>query len=537
MKIIYMQENEKDKNDVFFYTLFHKEETENDFYIPTIILEKTGGVNCRLKGGQVFELILRVAEQFAVNMEEYNGELLEGEYKRIDYKESESIWDDICTDCYIVGCYKEELLKQQVFDTVIEDILQKAASYKCQEAAISFLERMLVRDENYLWIKEATCPILIYKGEDICYNILNILAEQLGDAFRKMGQPVEYFDSEKEDVKELVHFMGRHFRAVIGMQTNLFSVKMKDGTYLHDYIKGPKFDIIFDHPIWQKDFIENSPDNFSIITHDVNYVNFIQRYFFKEAYWMPLAGKVQEICEMPFLYDISFVGTYEPYWIGAQQIHALPRDIRFIANRLLLVLRKNTNLTVEEALHQVCEGLGYMLSDEEFLKMLIQLRRVYICAMHYFRHRTVQVLLEAGIVVDVFGNSWCVSPLCRYPNLRIHSDITYEESIGVWQQSKLSLNSMSWHKGGFTERMANIMLCGTVLVTEDTTALKGKYIPGEDIIVYSLDELDKLPDLIKFYLADESARKEMAENGRKKACQNETWDSRVKDFYRLFEEK
>ena len=43
-------------------------------------------------------------------------------------------------------------------------------------------------------IREAKGTILIYKGEPICYNILNTFAEQLGEALQKLGEEVEYFD-------------------------------------------------------------------------------------------------------------------------------------------------------------------------------------------------------------------------------------------------------------------------------------------------------------------------------------------------------
>ena len=56
----------------------------------------------------------------------------------------------------------------------------------------------------------------------------------------------------------------------------------------------------------------------------------------------------------------------------------------------------------------------------------------------------------------------------------------------IWQQSKLSLNIMSWHKAGFTERMANIMLAGAVLVTDDTRYLEGRYENGKDLVSFGL---------------------------------------------------
>ena len=43
-------------------------------------------------------------------------------------------------------------------------------------------------------IREAKGTILIYRGEPICYNILNTFAEQLGEALQRLGEEVEYFD-------------------------------------------------------------------------------------------------------------------------------------------------------------------------------------------------------------------------------------------------------------------------------------------------------------------------------------------------------
>lgn len=90
------------------------------------------------------------------------------------------------------------------------------------------------------------------------------------------------------------------------------------------------------------------------------------------------------------------------------------------------------------------------------------------------------------------------------------------------EKSKLSLNIMSWHKGGFTERMANIMLAGAVLVTDDTTYLMGKYT-DEDLLTFSLEEREKLSDKIKYLLDYEEYRKKIAQNGKQKTLLQHTW--------------
>ena len=98
------------------------------------------------------------------------------------------------------------------------------------------------------------------------------------------------------------------------------------------------------------------------------------------------------------------------------------------------------------------------------------------------------------------------------------------------------MNVMSWHKGGFTERMADIMLAGAVLVTDDTTYLRGRYDYG-DMLIYHLDNMDQLPEQIAALLADEERRLQMAEHGREKTAREHTWDGRAVQFLQILRER
>lgn len=493
-------------------------------------------LNCRLTVRQRDEAIFYRAEKYDFDLQECKNIIcLQSNSSGSLNTNLEEIWNEIYEECYLVSRYRDILLKWDKFNYLIEKILEKAEICDRKQEAAVLMEQMMLRKGDYDWIEEAGCPVLMYKSESICHNILNIFAEQIGAALEREGQEVEYFDTEQEGISELSRFVGKHFRAIIGMQSYLFGIKMEDGTFLHDLIKGPKYNFVFDHPVWMKNHLTDVPKNFSVITHDINYVKFIDKYYHLPAYLLPPAGELVLLENLPKKYDISFVGAYGDCWSEVLGMHALPREVRFIANHFLLELRKNSHYTAEEALIEVYRKKGQNLLEEELLSSLWDVRRVYYCGMHYFRHHIIKTLLEAGLQVDVFGDTWLNCPLRRYPNLVYHPDASFEESIRIWQQSKLSLNVMSWHKGGFTERMANIMLCKTVLVTDDTEYLKGRYTPDEDMIVFRLDELEKLPGKLKQYLEDKEKRDRVSENGWRKACQNETWDSRAKEFLRFCE--
>lgn len=510
---------------------------EGPVWIEQEMAVRAGGVNAYLSAKQKYELLIRIAaeEPVAFMDEKLDPDI---KYIRLDDEKNSSVDDGWRTDCYLIGRYSVELQTEGIFDDVITAVLSEAQTAGRETETITFLEHMIRKDAEYWKLAEGSCDILVYKGDDVCHNVLNIFAEQFGRALSRAGKKVKYFDCEKQDIGELTLYMNQHFQAVIGVQSYLFSVKMKDEVhYLHEYIYGPKYNFIFDHPVWMRTHLKQQYPDFYVLTHDMNYVNFIEKYFHHNAILFPPAGMMSDdIQEKERIYDLTFVGTYGDYWNEVLLIHQMERKKRFLANHFLLIMRKNSALTAEGALQEVLKLRGMILSDEEFLDLLYDLRRVIYCVMHYYRDRVLQSILQSGIKLDVFGDSWMNCPLISYPNLICHPNVTVEESLDIWKQSKLSLNIMSWHKGGFTERMANIMLAGAVLVTDDTTYLTGKY-SDEDLLVFSLEERKELPDKIKYLLEHEEYRKKIAQNGEQKTLLQHTWDKRAEQFLNILAER
>ena len=58
-----------------------------------------------------------------------------------------------------------------------------------------------------------------------------------------MGELVEFFDPNGDNLKNISKYAGKRYRAIVGVQTFAFSVELKDGSNLHDLFIGPKFNI------------------------------------------------------------------------------------------------------------------------------------------------------------------------------------------------------------------------------------------------------------------------------------------------------
>lgn len=212
--------------------------------VPREMVRLAGGVNKRLGAKQKYELLLRIAAETPVELEETDEDACGQENMMVfdDAEEPENTGLGWRTDCYVLGKYSAQLQEAGYFNAAIEAVLAEAQMEGRYEETVSYLEGMIGHKEEYYRIDEAAQPILIYKGDPVCYNILTIFAEQLGEALERRGERVLYFDQEEHDPREIIQFKGRHFKAVIGVQSCAFSIKMEDEVhYLHEYIYGPKY--------------------------------------------------------------------------------------------------------------------------------------------------------------------------------------------------------------------------------------------------------------------------------------------------------
>ena len=513
-------------------------------------------MNERLMAKQEYEFLLRLAEKYPVigmwfsdeiSMEIQDEKLLEGtavsavNSKDIEcnIRANETAFQEYQTDCYILGKYGRILQEQGYFNEVVTELIQRASEAESQEIWVAWLEEMLGHGETYRYIEDGTAPILIYYGVTYCYNILNVMLNQLGAALERSGERVLFYDEQTEDIVGLSQYVGQRFKAIIGIQSYLMSVYMKDsGKYLHDQLIGPKFNIVLDHPVWLKEQLENVPKDYYVLTHDANYQKFIEQYYpnVQGVFVLPPGGILQEKDIAEKKYGISFIGTYGDYRKKLEVIRQCIPQVKYRANRFLLYMRKNTALTAEQAFQKMLDYYEIELSESEFLQEFYEMRSVIQCVMYYYREKVIETLLKAGIQVDIWGSSWENSRWNGHPCLSIHEDISPEESLLILHQSAVSLNVMAWHKGGFTERMANSMLAGAVLLTDETTYQKSFENADKYCAMFSLNRLQELPEIARKLLEDDVWRAEIAQRGYTYAKEHHTWDCRAKELLALIKQ-
>ncbi len=435
------------------------------------------------------------------------------------------------TDCYIISRYKSELLAIGCFDEAVKGVLWEGGGQ-----AESYLEGMLSSSQEYYRIYDYTQPVLIYAGDEICYHVLDTFARNLGKALLEHGCSVIYFDMAKQPMEEITAFVRRRLKAVIGMQTYLFSAKKKDGSFIHDAIGAPEYYFVFDHPVWLRHHLTNVPKQMTVLTPDGNYAAFIEKYYKHPARFLPPAGQEQYYGQQNRVYDISFLGTYRDSLLD--ELKALRKNDKkraYFINRFILYMRMDIAGTPERALEKLLEYYHMTYTDEEFEQQFFGVRWTILRLAHYYRGKVLKTLLQAGFTIHVFGDSWKECPLCAYEGLVCHEQAVGGQALQVYGSSKLSLNIMTWHKDGFTERIANAMLQRSVVVTDRTTYLEQNFVNEQELLIFGLDRINELPQKIKSLLEDDRRREKIAESGYQKAKKEHTWYRRAGQLLELMD--
>ncbi len=443
-------------------------------------------------------------------------------------------WDGYCTDCYILGKYQQELLSAGYFNIAINVLMESILQLPDSKQAVDFLEKMLSHAPEYYAIDDQTQPILLYRTPDICYNALSFFIDELAKALRACHQRVLIFDNESSSFFSLNSFVECHFKAIIGIQTYSFPSILINNTRINlsNFITCPQFNICLDHPITIKPILENASNNYYLLLHDRNYISFVKKHFtnIKECVYFPPAGTLPQTPHCLWTqknFDITFIGSFSDYRKTLSYIWRQERFYRHLASRYISTLCHNPDFPAETAFQQTLKYYGINLCNEDFLNLFNMLEAVPSCILFYFREKIIRTLLDANIEIHVYGDSWRNAPFAEHRNLIRHNTLPFQETFYVMQHSKISLNIMSWHKDGLTERILNGMLCQSAVLSDTSTRLEEEFVDGKDILLFRLSQISSLPIRIKKLLADPEQLQEIAENGYKKALGKHLWTHRA----------
>lgn len=123
------------------------------------------------------------------------------------------------------------------------------------------------------------------------------------------------------------------------------------------------------------------------------------------------------------------------------------------------------------------------------------------------REELLMEMLRNGIDVDIFGHGWekfvekcgnVEKSEGRFKGkINICGEVDYRQLPELYADTKIALNVLPWFKAGQHDRIALAMCNGCVCVTDESTYLEKKFVDGENIFMYSLEDMTGAAMLVR----------------------------------------
>ncbi len=286
-----------------------------------------------------------------------------------------------------------------------------------------------------------------------------------------------------------------------------------------------------DHPAAHDRRLKKIDARAVVFVCDALHEEYIRRYYpnIKYVKYIPLSGSYSTK-QVPFKersIDVIFTGSY----MKADDVYQnrLLQDegvLKEFAKFMVKDIIQNPQQPIEMCLERAIDFFGIWVSEEEFKELVGEFLFIDRYARDYYRDQVIRVLVEHGIKVHVFGKGWEAFESPKKENLVIEEGNSYVARKAV-ANAKISLNVMPWFKAGFQERIASAMLSGTVALTDGSKYIDGNFEDGKELVVYSLEDLDRLPGKVKTLLDNGGMAGQIASVGKERADKELTWQHRV----------
>jgi hypothetical protein len=373
------------------------------------------------------------------------------------------------------------------------------------------------------------------------YDTLDIFTYELKNAFEKMGYETLVYDNREtgKSLAALAQFVQKPVTAVLTFNNLGFNMELVEGKNVWEELGICCVNILMDHPFCYKRALDNAPWGAVVLCTDRNHMRYLNRFYpniavtgFLPHAGKPLPGIKKKLCERPS--DVIYAGGLSrafadkvtPDLSGYGRLFDVDKFCRDVYENVIEHPEKTTEQGIEEELLareiRVSDGeLCQIIADFHFLDLLI---------VSHYREKVVAAVAKAGISLDLYGSGWEGCDWINLPNVNFHGRVSADEVVERMQETKIVLSTMTWFKDGTHDRVFNGMLQGAVAVTDSSVYMKEAF--GDELVMFELNEIDALPDKIKYLLDNPDVAQKIADSGYERAMKSETWEARAKELDR-----
>ena len=379
------------------------------------------------------------------------------------------------------------------------------------------------------------------------YDILDIFTYELMKEYQLMGYEVMEFDSShmKESLGKLYDFIKTPVKAVITFNNLGYNMELVQGSNLWEQLQIPVINILMDHPFCHKAALDASPSNGIVLCVDRNHMAYLQRFYqnIPIVGFLPHGGKKKYTSYKPITersLDVLYAGGISRGFAHNMipDFSKMGFDAKAVADEAYDDMINNPYKTTEDAIEQALIRRNIHLKDSELCDVIEKLHYVDLLIVSYYRERVIKTLVESGVKVTLYGTGWEVCDWIDNPNLDYRGRVSAEEVVDSMQDAKIVLSTMTWFKDGTHDRVFNGMLAGAVAVTDSSIYMKEEFTGTVDegkpdnrqLVMFELEEIDKLPDTVKELLGNHQTMQQIADRGYETAVQKHTWQSRAHEL-------
>jgi hypothetical protein len=380
------------------------------------------------------------------------------------------------------------------------------------------------------------------------YDTLDIFTYELKNAFEKMGYETLVYDSREtgKSLAALAQFVQKPVTAVLTFNNLGFNMELVKGRNIWDELGIACINILMDHPFCYKEALDNAPQNAVVLCTDRNHMRYLNRFYpgigvtgFLPHAGKPLSGVKKKLscrsADVMYAGGLSraFAEKVTPDLSGYGKYFDVEKFCRNVYNNVIEHPEKTTEQGIEEELLK----LGIHVPDSELCQIIADFHFLDLYIVSHYREKVVAAVAKAGISLDLYGSGWDGCDWINLPNVRFHGRVSADEVVERMQETKIVLSTMTWFKDGTHDRVFNGMLQGAVAVTDSSVYMKEAFCgdlnkSDAELVMFELDEIDGLPDKIRYLLDNTDVAQRIADNGYERALESETWEARARELDR-----
>lgn len=304
-----------------------------------------------------------------------------------------------------------------------------------------------------------------------------------------------------------------------------------------DYVK--LWHIILDHPLYHNSVLKQPLKNMRVVCLDETHAEYIRKYYshIKEVIVMPLPADTAKSL-VPYnerSRDVLFTGTYTSSEdivalamrsggdsVEIKNFQTMHKELAQEFINSMQIFNKMAGYLLENPCETIEKAYTFALGDITDEKVLRETAAAFADGLELnfsadmfiravIREELLMEMLRNGIDVDIFGHGWeKFVEKCgnveksgdRFKGkINICGEVDYRQLPELYADTKIALNVLPWFKAGQHDRIALAMCNGCACVTDESTYLEKKFVDGENIFMYSLEDMTGAAMLVRDLLA------------------------------------